>query len=115
MSTGYASPVWAAGMIEPARSRAPLAALLLVLVGAPVLADDDQDRVLRWRQEGRILPLERILEGFDPERRLQIIGIELEEEDGRPVYEIKYLDPRGRIRETEIDASTGTVVKAKGH
>lgn len=93
----------------------PLAVLLLALA-SPVLADDDdQDRVLRWRQEGRVLPLERILEGVDPERRLHIIEIELEEEDGLPVYEIKYLDPSGRIRKTEIDARTGTAVKDGGH
>ncbi len=97
-------------------TRQALAALLFALATLPAGADEDeQDRVLRWRQAGQVLPLETILERFDPERGVQIIEIELEEEEGLPVYEIKYLDRRGRIRKTEIDARTGVPLKDRGH
>jgi uncharacterized membrane protein YkoI len=91
--------------------KALIAVLLLALPAAGILADDDHDRVLRWRQEGRVLPLEQILDRFDPDRRFQVIEIELEDEHGLLVYEIKYLDARGRIRKTQIDAGTGEPVQ----
>lgn len=91
-----------------------IAVLLLALLAVGVLADKDHDRVFRWRQEGRVLPLEGILERFDPQRRLRIIEIELEEEEGLPVYEIQYLDTSGRIHEIDIDARTGEPVKDEG-
>jgi uncharacterized membrane protein YkoI len=87
-------------------------ALLLLALASPALADDDdQNRVLRWRQEGRVLPLEQILDRFDPDRRFQVIEIELEDEHGPLVYEIKSLDAGGRIRKTQIDAGTGEPVQ----
>ena len=91
------------------------AVLLLTLPALSVLADDDQDRVLQLRQQGRVLPLEQILDRLDPSQRARILEVELEQEEGRVIYEVKYVDPAGRILKLVIDARTGERVQVKGH
>ena len=40
-----------------------------------------------------------------------IIETEFEYEDGVPVYEFKYIDRSGRVRELYVDARTGAILK----
>jgi len=40
-----------------------------------------------------------------------ILGIELDEEDGRPTVEIDYVNLQGERREIEIDLQTGRIVE----
>jgi len=96
-------------------SRLLVAVLLLTLPALSVLADDDQDQVLRWRQQGRVLPLEQILDRLDPSQRARILEIELEQEEGRVIYELKYVDTTGRILKLIIDARTGERLQGEGH
>ncbi|HEY8585114.1 MAG TPA: PepSY domain-containing protein [Rhodanobacter sp.] len=69
-----------------------------------------QQEALEALQRGEILPLTQVL---DIALR-QVPGkvIEVEYEAG-PQYEIKILTPDGRIREVELDARTGDVLKIK--
>ena len=87
------------------------AGLLMALAVSPLRADDDDyRRAWEWRQSGRVVPLEEILERVDPERRVRILEVELEAENGRILYEIHYADPDGRIREWLIDAHSGELL-----
>lgn len=59
---------------------------------------------------GEMLSLERILVIVRQRFPGEIIEIELELEDGAPVYEFGILGPDGRLFEVEIDAATGKVL-----
>ncbi len=91
-----------------------LTALLLLCCGAAFFCtvstwadeDDDVERIRELREHGRILPLGEIL------RRLGIgnsilLEVEFEEHDGRPVYELEFVDGKRRVRKVSVDARTG--------
>jgi uncharacterized membrane protein YkoI len=40
-----------------------------------------------------------------------ILEVDLDEKDGRPVYEFKILSATGRVLEVEVDAVTGAILK----
>lgn len=81
---------------------------LLLLIGAPLaLADDDHERARRLMQSGRIMPMEQLLDRASGEHDWSLLEIELEEEHGRLIYEIEWLDAQGRVHEIEYDAVTG--------
>lgn len=43
----------------------------------------------------------------------EIIETEFEYDQGRPVYEFKYVDKKGRVQELYVDARTGILLKDK--
>ena len=94
---------------------APFAAIAALLLAAPALAHDlDQNEALRLRQEGVIRPLEQLLQADlarYPDARL--LEAELEEEDGRYIYEFEILTRDGAVRELELDARDGRLLKDK--
>ncbi len=92
-----------------ALSRRALA--ILLLASATAWADSDQERARRALREGRIRPLSEILAIVQPRLGGRVIEVELDEEDGRFVYEFKVMTPRGRIREVEVDAATGEILE----
>ncbi|MFF7107389.1 PepSY domain-containing protein [Pseudomonas sichuanensis] len=89
--------------------------LALALLGMCSLAaarDLDQDEALALRQQGIILPFERLLEtalGRYPGARL--LEAELEEKHGRYEYEVELLTPQGVVREIKLDARSGELLK----
>ncbi|PIB41836.1 peptidase [Pseudomonas sp. 2822-15] len=93
-------------------------ALVLLLSSASLSAHDlGQDEALRLRQQGVIAPLEELL-GPALERYpgARLLDAELEEHKDRPVryiYEIELLTVDGVVREIELDASTGKLLKDK--
>ncbi len=100
------------------------ATLLLVLatLGLSVslgLADErrhrkpprDHTAVREALQRGEVLPLVKILAIASKEVPGDVIEVELEDERDALVYEIKILTSTGRVREVEIDARTGAVLK----
>ena len=94
---------------------APFAAIAALLLAAPALAHDlDQNEALRLRQAGVIRPLEQLLQAAlarYPDARL--LEAELEEEDGRYIYEFEILTRDGAVRELELDARDGRLLKDK--
>ncbi|PTW59723.1 putative membrane protein YkoI [Breoghania corrubedonensis] len=70
-----------------------------------------QDRAIRLRESGAILPLVDIIRLSGVERAGKVIGVELETEDGHPVYELKVLTEEGRVREYHIDPSNGRILE----
>ncbi|MCY1401273.1 Peptidase propeptide and YPEB domain protein [compost metagenome] len=94
------------------------AALLVLLLGstggAALARDLSQDAALRLRQEGVILPFEQLLQSAlarYPGSRL--LEAELEREHGTYVYEVELLTPDGVVREIEMDARDGRILKDK--
>lgn len=94
-----------------------------VLVGLAVLGvgayvayeeyDDRRDRerellaheaLLRDTREGKLVPLARILDLTAQHVPGEVVKVELEDEHGRRIYEIKVLAENGRVRELKYDA-----------
>ncbi len=76
--------------------------------------EDDHDRARGTVERGDILPLETLLNALGPSIDGEIVGIELEREGSRWIYEIKVIDRRGRMREIATDARTAKVIKVEG-
>ncbi|CDZ95771.1 PepSY domain-containing protein [Pseudomonas saudiphocaensis] len=95
------------------RSTLLILPLALLLAATPAASRDlDQDEALQLRREGRILPLESLLQQVQqryPGARL--LEAELEEEDGLYIYDIELLTADGIARELELDARDGRLIK----
>src|SRR5690554_2132719 len=75
----------------------------LVIPSGLALADDDDWRDLhREVQAGRIKPLAEILEILDRDWRGDVIEVDIEEDDGKIIYEIELLGPEGQVVEFEV-------------
>ena len=86
--------------------------LFLVFTGSVNARDLSQDEALRLRAQGRIIPLEQLLslvETRHPDASL--LEVELEEDDDIYIYEVELATHDGVVRELEIDASTGKILK----
>lgn len=98
--------------------RLVLAGTLLLLAGtgpAPAQPQKlDPERAAAERGRGRIVPLEQLLHLLAQQLPGRAVGVELEEDDGRMVYELKWLLPDGRRLELEIDAADGRWLSLKG-
>jgi YD repeat-containing protein len=92
--------------------RIVLALLVAVLPLAHVRAgeDEDQERARSAREAGRALPLAAILDRVRQSAPGVVLGVELEDEGGRVIYEVKVLRPDGRVRRLAYDAATGRPV-----
>jgi hypothetical protein len=74
----------------------------------------DQEVARRALQEGRARPLAEILAKAKESIRGDVIGVDLEEQDGAMVYELKVLRPDGELAEIRVDALTGAVLRQDG-
>ncbi len=94
-----------------------LAALLMVLgmvtQAAWVQARDlDQDEALQLRREGVILPLEQLLQSaMQRYPGARLLEAELEEDDDVLIYEVELLTTDSVVRELELDARSGELLK----
>jgi len=100
----------------------PGAALLLLAFAAPDAearrgrgGHGDHDEAMRYLDEGRSLPLEKITRiATAAVGGGEVIEIEFKVREGRPVCEVKIIDRSGRLREVYVDAETGRVLKIEG-
>lgn len=76
--------------------------------------DDDYNEAYKARRSGDIMPLRDILAAVRSAYPGEIVGIEFEREDGRPVYEVKILQVSGRYLDIYVNARTGVVIKVEG-
>ena len=91
--------------------KAQLIAGILLVLSTALPADQDHDTRKRLREAGEILSLEAIVDRY--RQRYgggRILEAELELERGRYVYEIKFLDQDGRVRELEYDARSSELL-----
>ena len=89
-----------------------IAVLLLTAALLPpaMAGEDDQDRVRDLRQQGKILPLSVIVERLTAKHPGRILQVELENENGRRVYEIQMILKGGILRTFHVDAHTGAIL-----
>jgi uncharacterized membrane protein YkoI len=108
------------------RPRCPIATILalgLALIATTAGADSDQDRARAAVESGQVLPLKTLLERLERDHPGHLLEVELEEEDGQLRYEVKLLQPDGRLVKLIVDAATGEVIgqrpgtgdRARGH
>lgn len=95
-----------------------LSAMLgLGAIASPALAGDqkksDHESARAALARGEILPLPRILTIATGKVPGDVLEVELEDEHGRLIYDLKILARNGRVREVEIDAKTGAVLKVE--
>lgn len=99
------------------RTRSRTALVLLAFCSVVVARDLDQDEALHLRQQGVIAPLEQLLgPALQRYPGAKLLEAELEEHKDRPVryiYEIELLTVEGVVREIELDANTGELLKDK--
>lgn len=89
--------------------------LALAAVFATAHADAvDADTARRARAAGTIQPVEQLLTRVERECRGRFVEMELEEDDGRWIYEIKLIGPRGDVAELEYDARDLRLLEAEG-
>lgn len=99
--------------------RAAAAALVLVVAvagGGQSRADDhdDHERAREAVRSGEIAPLSEILDQVERDFVGRMLEVELEDEDGRWVYEIKMLTEDGRVVKLLYDARDKTLIGARG-
>ncbi|WP_455222588.1 PepSY domain-containing protein [Kaarinaea lacus] len=83
---------------------------ILVIPGALMAKDIDQDEAKALRQQGKILPLEQILQAAQRQHSGRVIQVELEKQRGRYVYEVEIADSNGHVWEIKIDASDASLL-----
>lgn len=71
----------------------------------------DHERALQAVQSGQVLPLGKVLALVEREHPGQVLEVELESHDRQWQYEIKLLQPDGRLLKLKVDARTGEVLK----
>ena len=81
------------------------------LAGSGDKKKSEHDAIREALQRGETLPLARILAIAQQAVAGDVIEVELEREKDTLVYEIKVLTATGRVREVEVDARTGAVLK----
>lgn len=91
-----------------------LLAALAALLGSSVSAgDDDHERAMRAMQAGEIRPLVDILATFTASQAGRVVEVELEQKHGHWIYEFKFLEQNGLLREIKVDARTGEILQSK--
>lgn len=85
----------------------------LILMPMASIAESDHERARKAVQSGQILPLQEILQKVSKDHPGQVLEVELDQEKGGWVYEIKQLTSAGSIVKLEVDAKTGQVLKQK--
>jgi hypothetical protein len=94
--------------------------LLALLVGSLVLqpawsgSKDDHNRARQALQAGQVLPLGKVLERLEREHPGQVMEVELEQEEGRWIYEVKLLQPQGQLVKLKLDARTAALLSGTG-
>jgi uncharacterized membrane protein YkoI len=82
---------------------------------APALASDreDHERARRAMTSGQVLPLRTVLERLDREHPGQVLEVELEQDEGRWIYEVKLLQDDGQLVKIKLDARTAALLSSR--
>jgi uncharacterized membrane protein YkoI len=89
------------------------ACLAMTSVQGHAQARRDHERARAALARGEILPLTKILAIAAARAPGDVIKVELEEDKGRLIYEVRVLSKDGRVREVEVNARTGEVLKVE--
>ncbi len=86
---------------------------MMLFVNSPIYADSDHERAKKALESGQVLPLQDILQKISKDYPGQVLEVELDQEKGAWIYEIKQLSSNGTILKLDVDAKTGQVLKQK--
>jgi len=81
--------------------------------GVGVASADELDRVRQLRDHDAILPLARILANVERRYPGALLDVELEEERGALIYEVKMLGHDHVMRSISVDARSGRILAAE--
>jgi uncharacterized membrane protein YkoI len=95
------------------RAATALLCLLCVLATPAHASEGDHERARRALEAGEVLPLGQVLALLEREYPGQVLEVELEQEHGTWIYEIKLLQDGGRVRKLEIDARSGALLRSR--
>ena len=86
----------------------------IVAAAGVAVADDDleqrhheAERARRAAIAGEFVPLAKIVTDLRARQLGEIVGTELETDEGRAYYEFHVLQPNGRVIEIKVDARSG--------
>lgn len=107
--------------LEASLRRRAAAVLVWGLCGGLAIAplparaqDDDARRARTAREQRRILPLEQLIAQVSQAIPGRLLEAEIDDEDGLPVYELRWQMADGRRLEIELDARDGRWLKLEG-
>ena len=83
----------------------------LFLSGIALADDDDHERARQAVESGKALPLSQLLDTVSGSIKGEVVGVEIEREQGRYYYELKIVSPEGKLREVLVDALTAEIVR----
>jgi len=87
----------------------------LGMAGPVAQAGRDDGQLARTaREQGRIVPLEQLVAEVGQKIPGRLLQAELDDDDGLPVYELRWQLADGRRLEIELDARDGRWLKIKG-
>lgn len=84
-------------------------AFILMLLALPAAADDATARLAR-----NAIPIEQALGIVGARYEGRMIAAELDEEDGRAIYEFRWLTPGASVLRIQLDAATGRFLLVDG-
>lgn len=86
---------------------------LAMMAGPADASRSDHEQARRAVEAGEIMPLRSLLDAIESDYPGQVVEVELEDEDGLLVYEIKVLQASGQRLKLILDARTGDVLRVK--
>lgn len=109
-------PVWQKGSMKKTLLVAAAVAAFAIPASTSFAYGDKDDRADQQAASaalarGEILPIARVLQIATGRVPGDVLKVELEREKFGFKYEVKILTGSGRVREVEIDAKTGRVIK----
>lgn len=84
-------------------------AMVVVICTTAMAVADDADRVRQLRSTESIMPLATIVKMVEARYPGKLLDVELEEENGKVVYEIEFLGDDHQVHQLEIDARSGII------
>lgn len=75
--------------------------------------DDLSSKVIEWVKEGKVLPLDTIMQRYESRLKGRLLDVEVEKKHDRIIYELEILRDDGIVYEIKIDAKTGEWLKEK--
>jgi uncharacterized membrane protein YkoI len=90
-----------------------IAGLAAALISGIAVGGSDHLESRHLVEQGKILPLQQILDHLGQQQEGRVLEVELEREHGRYIYEIELLGEDGRVLKYEIDAVSGEIINGK--
>jgi uncharacterized membrane protein YkoI len=88
-------------------------AATVIWLSSPPAGAEDHDAVRRAAERGAIRPLSEILAAIRDKLPGEVVGVEVEQKNGRWLYEFRVIDRRGRLFEVYVDARTARIEQIK--